>query len=221
MMMLLLMGAMCIMCVSIMSSFYLYASNGMTYIMNGLKQTPSTRTGKITQGAAAASGSATAVSGSATAANSGGIGYDIPEGIKTDCPPGKRGIIGWEHEIRSGKSYMWCGHDNGRGSGIAHIGNDKLSYLSVPPGMKVTVYEHNDMGGLSKVFEQGEWDLRQHRFDIPPGAKTTRAPVSAWGAKGSFDPYKLEDRASSLKVEGVPVDASTPATSSSFWNMNR
>lgn len=214
MMMMLLMGAMFI---SIMSSSALVLNN----IMNGLNQQPSTRTGKI--GAAAASGSATAASGSATAANSGGVGYDIPEGIRTDCPPGKRGIIGWEHEIRSGKSYMWCGHDNGRGSGISHIGNDKLSYLSVPPGMKVTVYEHNDMGGLSKVFEQGEWDLRQHRFDTPPSAKTraTRSPVSAMGTMKYYDPYKLEDRASSLKIEGVPVDASTPATSSSFWNMNR
>ena len=143
---------------------------------------------------------------SSTATSSATMPYDIPEGIKTDCPPGKRGIIGWEHEIRGGKNYMWCGHDNGRGSGIAYIGNDKLSYLSVPPGMKVTVYENNDMGGLSKVFEQGEFDLRQYRFDKGPKGEVNR---------------QLEDRASSLKIEGVPVDASTPATSNSFFNMNR
>lgn len=155
----------------------------------------------------ARSASATATSqASAAAASSAAVQYDIPEGIKTDCPPGKRGIIGWEHEIRSGKSYMWCGHDNGRGAGIAYIGNDKLSYLSVPPGMKVTLYENNDMGGLSKVFEQGEWDLRQYRFDKGPRGEVNR---------------QLEDRASSLKIEGIPVDASTPATSNSFFNMNR
>jgi hypothetical protein len=203
-MMLLLMGAMFMLSCSLMASSLMYATN--------FGVAPPTKSSSV-------SGAAT-TSSQVSAAPS--MPYDVPEGIKTDCPPGKRGIIGWEHEIRSGKSYMWCGHDNGRGSGIAHIGNDKLSYLSVPPGMKVTVYEHNDMGGLSKVFAQGEWDLRQHRFDIPPSARaTTRSPVSAMGATRVNDPYKLEDRASSLKIEGVPVDASTPATSSSFWNMNR
>jgi len=183
---------------SLMASCLIYATN----LRNALTQNPTTKT-KISQSASAATSSQ-----SAAAASSAAVQYDIPEGIRTDCPPGKRGIVGWENEIRSGKSYMWCGHDNGRGSGIAHIGNDKLSYLSVPPGMKVTVYENNDMGGLWKVFEQGEWDLRQHKFDWSMYGQPKRTS-------------QLEDRASSLKIEGVPVDASTPATSSSFWNMNR
>lgn len=198
MMMLLLMAGMFMLSCSLMASCLIYVKS----LGNALTQNPTTRKTKISQSAS------TATSQSAAAASSATMQYDIPEGIKTDCPPGKRGIIGWENEIRSGKSYMWCGHDNGRGSGIAHIGNDKLSYLSVPPGMKVTVYENNDMGGLWKVFEQGEWDLRQHKFDWSMYGQPKRTS-------------QLEDRASSLKIEGVPVDASTPATSSSFWNMNR
>jgi len=192
MMMLLLMAGMFMLSCSLMASCLMYATN--------FGVAPPSKSSAVR------SASATSQASAAAAASSAAVQYDIQEGIKTDCPPGKRGIIGWEHEIRSGKSYMWCGHDNGRGSGIAFIGNDKLSYLSVPPGMKVTVYENNDMGGLSKVFEQGEWDLRQHRFDKGPKGEINR---------------QLEDRASSLKIEGVPVDASTPATSSSFWNMNR
>ena len=179
---------------SLMASSLMYATNF------GVAPPSKSSAARSASAAGATSQASSAVTSSAT------MPYDIPEGIRTDCPPGKRGIIGWEHEIRGGKNYMWCGHDNGRGSGIAYIGNDKLSYLSVPPGMKVTVYENNDMGGLSKVFEQGEFDLRQYRFDKGPKGEVNR---------------QLEDRASSLKIEGVPVDASTPATSNSFWNMNR
>ena len=207
-MMLLLMGAMFMLSCSLMASSLMYATNFGVVPSTGSSAISSTSsTGTITQTAAE----------SAAAASSATVQYDIPEGIKTDCLPGKRGIIGYEHEFRSGKSYMWCGHDNGRGSGIAYIGNDKLSYLSVPPGMKVTVYEHNDMGGLSKVFEKGEWDLHQHKFDLPPGVKPRNVVVKM--RKSTND--RLYDNASSLKIEGVPVDASTPATSSSFWNMNR
>lgn len=134
--------------------------------------------------------------------------YEIPADIRTDCPPGKRGVIGYEHEIRGGKSYMWCYHDSGRGSGISHIGNDKLSYLSIPPGMKVTVYENSDMGGLYKTFEAGEWDLRQHKFDWSMYGQPKRTS-------------QLEDRASSLKIEGVPVNATPTGTAPSFVDMNR
>ncbi len=186
--MVLLMGAMFMMCSSIMSSVLMYATNFGVPKRSTASRGSSVAAGQLPQAA------------------TGAIPYDIPEGIKTDCPPGKRGIIGWEHEIRSGKSYMWCGHDSGRGSGISYIGNDKLSYLSVPPGMKVTLYENNDMAGLYKAFEVGEWDLRQHTFDKGPKGEVGR---------------KIEDRASSLKIEGLPVNASTAATSGSLYNMNR
>lgn len=123
-----------------------------------------------------------------------GIGYEIPEGIKTDCPPNKRGVIGWEHYDRNGLSYMWCNSDPKMG--YLH---DKLSYLSVPTGMTATVFENVGNSGLVKKFDAGEWDLHQHTFE---------------------NGHKLADRASSLTIEGTPVDAISPATTQ-YIDMNR
>jgi hypothetical protein len=115
--------------------------------------------------------------------------YAIPEGIKTDCPPNKRGVIGWEHNFRTGKAFMWCSDDNGvksDGLGFKELGNDKLSFLSVPRGMKATVFENIDKNGLTKTFETGEWDLHTLTFE---------------------NGHKLADRASSIRIEGTPPDA--------------
>ena len=126
--------------------------------------------------------------------------YEVPVGIKTDCPSGKRGVVGWENVWRDGKSYMWCNSDSGgKGSGIHVIGNDKLSYLSIPSGMKATIYENVNMGGLTKTFDAGEWDLHAYTFD---------------------NGKKLADRASSLKIEGTAPNADTIGTTQ-FSNMNR
>ena len=128
------------------------------------------------------------------------VGYEIPAGIKTDCPQGKRGIIGWEHAWRDGKSYMWCNSDSGgKNSGINVIGNDKLSYLSIPTGMKATVYENVNMGGLVKAFDAGEWNLHEYTFD---------------------NGKKLADRASSIKVEGTPQNSDVTGATQ-FSNMGR
>lgn len=117
------------------------------------------------------------------------VAYEIPEGTKTDCAPYKRGVVGWENSDRSGKSYMWCASDDGvksQGLGFKHLGNDKLSFLSVPIGMRATIYENVSQNGLVKTFDAGEWNLHEIKFE---------------------NGHKLFDRASSIKIEGVPVAA--------------
>lgn len=113
--------------------------------------------------------------------------YTIPEKVRTVCPPGKRGVVGYDNVFRDGGSYMWCAND----PNFKTIGaNDKLSFLSVPQGMKATIYENVDYGGLSKTFEVGEWDLHQQKFD---------------------NGHQLFDRASSIKVEGTVPNAQVNA----------
>jgi hypothetical protein len=117
--------------------------------------------------------------------------YTIPEGIKTNCPPNKRGVIGWEHNFRTGKSFMWCADDDGvksEGIGFKELGNDKLSFLSVPRGMKATIFENINKNGLVRTFEAGEYDLHAMTFE---------------------NGHKLADRASSIRIEGSPPDAGT------------
>lgn len=130
--------------------------------------------------------------GAAPPTSSSPMTYAIPEGIKTDCPPNKRGVIGWENNFRTGKSFMWCSDDNGvksDGIGFKELGNDKLSFLSVPRGMKATIFENIDKNGLVKTFETGEWDLHTLTFE---------------------NGHKLADRASSIRIEGTPPDAGPP-----------
>ena len=149
-----------------------------------------------------------APAGSLTAAP---MPYEVPEGMKTDCPPGKRGVIGYKDMTRSGLSYMWCRHDTGRGAGIEYIGNDKLSHLSVPRGMKVTAYQNNDMGGHFKIFSEGEWDLHDVKNNFDNGTATQVPNASS----------QIRDKISSLKIEGTPPNARTDTTVSSYMDHNR
>ena len=122
------------------------------------------------------------------------MGYEIPDGIATNCLPNKRGVIGYENENRDGKSYMWCSSDD-------HIGglHDKLSYLSVPRGLQVTVYENINKNGLVKTLSEGEYDLHTLKFDN--------------GGQGA----QLHDRISSLKIEGTPPDAVAPSKDAIYY----
>jgi len=114
----------------------------------------------------------------------------IPKGIGTDCAPGKRGVIGYMNRWKDGEAWMWCKSDPNMGD------NDKLSFLSVPQGMRATVYENNYYNGLMKTFEAGEWDLHEQNFDAP-GLNPT---------KSSNDRMitQVHDRVSSIEIEGTP-----------------
>jgi len=122
------------------------------------------------------------------------MAYEIPEKTPTDCPPNKRGVLGYENQFRTGKTLMWCKDDDGTAI-RQHLGGTKLSYISVPAGMKVTLFTKPKFAGESRVFEAGEWDLHslQDRFS---------------------------DRAASIKIEGSPPDAATGATGQ-YYDHNR
>lgn len=119
--------------------------------------------------------------------------YDLPR-IPTDCPPGKRGVVGYEHGHLAGRGYMWCKEDGGAG-GMSVIGKNRLSYLSVPVGMRATIYEHAnfDPSGLMRTFEGGEYDLHQYKFE----KDIVGNPISK----------QIHDRADSIRIEGTPLDA--------------
>lgn len=115
--------------------------------------------------------------------------YTIPKLTGTNCNKSyQRGVVAWEHADRRGKAYMFCVDDNGGGGGMKLL-NDKISYISVPTGMKVTVYEHSKYGGKSKTFETGEYALESFK----------------WGLM--YDNKDMKDKISSLKIEGQPVNA--------------
>ena len=54
------------------------------------------------------------------------------------------------------------------------IGNDQLSSLRVPPGMKVTLYEHGAFNGRTKVFTQDTPWVGDDFNDITSGVKVER-----------------------------------------------
>jgi hypothetical protein len=83
---------------------------------------------------------------------------------------------------------MFCKSDPGNGvGGLRVVGDNRLSHLSVPNGMKATIYDYPNMQGLSKTFYVGEWNLE----------------------KSTFSGLQAHDRASSIKIEGKPVTAPT------------
>ena len=125
------------------------------------------------------------------------MAYEIPKGIETNCAPNKRGVIGYEHQFREGKSHMWCtDNDDIRSLGL----NDKISFLSVPRGLKVTVYENINKNGLVKTFEEGEWDLHEFKFE---------------------NGHQLHDRISSIKIEGTAPDAVAASEETQYIWQNR
>lgn len=125
------------------------------------------------------------------------IGYELL-GLKTDCPPGRRGVVAYENQFRDGRGYMFCRSDGGKGPGMSEMRNDKVSYLSVPFGMKATVYEHQDFKGLSKSFGMGEFDLHQETYD---GKRL------------------IKDSLSAIKIEGYPPEVAKG--SSEYSDQNR
>ena len=116
----------------------------------------------------------------------------IPKGIGTDCPPGKRGVIGYMNRWKDGEKWMWCKTDPNLGA------NDKLSFLSVPKGMRATVYENNYFNGFMKTFEEGEWDLHEQQFDIGVSGDV-KMPGNARSMIS-----RVNDRVSSIEIEGNP-----------------
>lgn len=110
-----------------------------------------------------------------------------PKDIGTDCPAGKRGVIGYDNRWKDGAAWMWCTSDPAIGAenkeSPGKQDHDKMSFLSVPQGMKATIYENNNYGGLVKTFEAGEWDLHDQTFE---------------------NGHQIHDRASSIRIEGTP-----------------
>ena len=124
------------------------------------------------------------------------LAYEIPDGMSTNCAPNKRGVIGYQNEDRTGKTYMWCADDDHIGSDL----HDKLSYLSIPRGMKATVYENIFKSGLVKEFGEGEWDLHTLKFE---------------------NGKQMHDRISSMKIEGTPPDAGAPSKDQQYYGNMR
>lgn len=85
---------------------------------------------------------------------------------------------------------MVCGDDPGfykEKPSVFHpwILGDKLSFISVPVGMRATLYKDAGYRGESKTFDAGEWSLHSQNF---------------------------ADRASSIKISGTPVDGNASPT---------
>lgn len=112
----------------------------------------------------------------------------IPKGIETNCSPNSRGIVAWEHVDRKGKSYMFCTTDLGSGRGMQLL-NDKISFLSVPVGMRAQVYEHANGGGISKTYGPGEYEFEKYAFGK------------------NYSNTELKDKISGIRVFGKPPKA--------------
>ncbi|MBC7569100.1 MAG: hypothetical protein H7319_05125 [Spirosoma sp.] len=57
------------------------------------------------------------------------------------------------------------------------VGNDQLSSLIVPAGMKVTLYEHGVLNGRSKTFTQNTAYVGDDFNDITSGVKVEKQPI--------------------------------------------